>query len=218
MVGSVQRARRTTLGLDDAMAAQAPPKATSWEAPLEAAGPASKVTPSRLREIEAKALRKLRHPGKSSMVRDFLDSVSDKVAGAPAQALSADDLLVSLSGMLEPDGGMPGKKDELRIANSLAALLFFYEHGNRLNSGTFRMHVDKLIQFLTPQRLQKLGNKQLDAAVRMLQLIGLGRSITGSWEEFVRPIIQGKRLDLEDFWAKVESALTPVESETAARE
>ena len=128
------------------------------------------------------------------------------------QGQTTDDLLVSLSGMLEPDGGMSGKKDELRIVNSLAALLFFYEHGNRVNCGTFRVHVDKLIQFLTPQRLKTLATKQQDAAARMMQLIGLGRSITGSWEEFVRPIVRSKRMDALAFWAKVASALTPVES------
>jgi hypothetical protein len=80
------------------------------------------------------------------------------------------------------------------------------------------MHVDKLIQFLTPQRLKKLPTKQQDAAVRMLQLIGLGRPVTGSWEQFVAKIVKGKRLDVSDFWAKVKDALTPEEPASASRQ
>ena len=203
MVGSApQRVMKMRFGSDDEMAAQAP----------ESVRDVLAVTGERVREIEAKALRKLRPGGDWA----FLKRVLDPNEATQAQSQTTDDLLMTLSGMLEPDGGMPGKKDEQRIANSLAALLLFYQHGNRVNCGTFRMHVDKLIQFLTPQRLQKLHGKQLDAAVRMLQLIGLGRSITGSWEEFARTIVEGKRLHVSDFWSQVESVLTPVESETVS--
>jgi Ca-activated chloride channel family protein len=204
MVGSAPpTVMKMRFGSDDEMAAQAP----------ESARDVLAVTGEHVREIEAKALRKLRPGGDWA----FLKRVLDPNEATQAQSQTIDDLLMTLSGMLEPDGGMPDKKEELRIVNSLAALLFFYEHGNRLNSGTFRMHVDKLIQFLTPQRLQKLATKQLGVAVRMLQLIGLGRSVAGSWEQFVRPIVQGKRLHVSDFWAQVETALTLVEPETVAR-
>jgi hypothetical protein len=123
------------------------------------------------------------------------------------QAPSANDLLVSLSGMLEPDGGMPGKEPQLRIANSLAALLFFYEHGNTATSGTFRMHVQKLLQFLTSERLKKLEARCERAAQRVLEPIRMGRLIHGSWEQFVTTIVQSKQLDVADFWTKIESAL-----------
>ena len=61
----------------------------------------------------------------------FLEGVFDSKEGTAAALQSAGDLLVSLSGMLEPDGGMPGKKHEIRIVNSLAALLSLYKHGTR---------------------------------------------------------------------------------------
>lgn len=76
-------------------------------------------------------------------------------------------VLVSLSGMLEPDGGMPGKKHEMRGVNWLAALLSFYKHGNTSTSGTFRMHVEKLLQFLRPERLQRLKSRK-----RVLRVAG----------------------------------------------
>ncbi len=50
---------------------------------------------------------------------------------------TSEDILVTLAGMLEPDGGMPGKTEEERIANSLAALLYFAECGSSAASGAF---------------------------------------------------------------------------------
>jgi hypothetical protein len=158
-------------------------------------------------QIEAQSLRKLRQPSRSSKLRAFMDEVSDTMDAVPPQAPSADDLLVSLSGMLEPDGGMPGKEPQLRIANSLVALLSFYEHGNTATSGTFRMHVQKLLQFLTSERLKKLEARCERAAQRVLEPIRMGRLIHGSWEQFVTTIVQSKQLDVADFWTKIESAL-----------
>jgi uncharacterized protein YegL len=184
---------------------------------LEEVGQSFPATRERIRQIEAKALRKLRHPSRSRKLREFLDGVYPSYA-APAQPQTGDDLLVSLSCMLEPDGGMPGKKHELRIANSLAALLFFYEHGNTANSGTFRIHVRRLNHFLTPERLKRLKIKYERAALQVLELIRTGRPVPGSWEEFVTPIARGKGFDVLHFWAKVDGAPTPAESATVSRE
>ena len=41
---------------------------------LEEVGKEFNVTRERIRQIEAKALRKLRHPSRSKKLRDFLDS------------------------------------------------------------------------------------------------------------------------------------------------
>jgi len=40
---------------------------------LEEVGKAFGVTRERIRQIEAKALRKLRHPSRSKMLKDYLD-------------------------------------------------------------------------------------------------------------------------------------------------
>jgi hypothetical protein len=113
---------------------------------------------------------------------------------------------------------MPGKRLDLRIANSLAALLFFYENGNTATKGTFRMHVEKLLQFLTPERLQKLGAKHESAALGIVESVKMGRPIHRQWEQFVKAIVQSKQLKVADFWTKLESALTPVESAPVSRE
>jgi len=176
------------------------------------------------RKIGSKASGKLEHPSGSKKLRAFLEGMFDEPvfdgmpATAPAEAQTTDDLLVSLAGMLEPDKGMPGKKDELRIVNSLAALLFFYEHGNTATSGTFRVHVVKLLRFLTPERLKQLKAREESAARRVLELLRAGRPVPGSWEQFVLQIVKAKRFDVSDFWTKVERALAPVRSATVAHD
>jgi len=44
----------------------------------------------------------------------------------------------------------------------------------------------------------------------------MGRSVDGPWERFVTPIAESQGLEVSDFWAMVESALTLVESGNAS--
>jgi len=57
-----QRVLKLRFGLDDGKART-----------LEEVGKEFKVTRERIRQIEAKALRKLRHPSRSRKLKDFLD-------------------------------------------------------------------------------------------------------------------------------------------------
>jgi hypothetical protein len=114
-------------------------------------------------------------------------------------ALSTDDVLVALAGMLEPDGGMPGKTPEVRIANSLAALFCFVSQGSTSGNGPFRVHVAKLLKYLTPTLI-----KQLDAAVaqdagRALEKIAAGKSPAGDWLRHAKMFAESKPLDLGVF-------------------
>ena len=131
---------------------------------------------------------------------------SDLTEVTPARPQCAEDLLVSLSVMLEPDGGMPSKKHEVRIANSLAALLFFYEQNHTATSGTFRMHVERLLQFLSPPSIEQLDAKHRTIALRILKLVRAGRSINGPWDQFAKELVDFGRLALSVFWAKLEIA------------
>jgi hypothetical protein len=73
---------------------------------------------------------------------EFLKSREDAVDG-----------LVSLAAMLEPDGGMPGKTTEFRIARSIALLFAFAAAGHTPSSGAFRAHVQRLVDFLNSLNL-----------------------------------------------------------------
>jgi Ca-activated chloride channel family protein len=132
-------------------------------------------------------------------------------AQASADTLPAEDLLVSLSGMLEPDGGMPGKSLERRVTHSLVALLFFCENNNTQASGIFRMHVEKLLLFLSPERTSQLGKKQDAATRRILELLRSGQTIHGPWDQFVRRLVQSKTLELPEVWAKLDLAIEVAE-------
>ena len=72
--------------------------------------------------------------------------------------------------------------------------------------------------FYDSDKTWQLSAKHESAARRVLELIKAGRPVSGSWEQFVEKIVKNKRLDVSDFWAKVEGALTPVESAAVSRE
>ena len=82
---------------------------------------------------------------------------------------TSEDILVTLAGWLEPDGGMPGKNEEMRIANSVIALLSFLAHGSTREAGPFRIHVAKLVQYLSPDRIKRLGPLQANLVSRAVE-------------------------------------------------
>ncbi|MGA2095251.1 MAG: VWA domain-containing protein [Candidatus Acidiferrum sp.] len=119
---------------------------------------------------------------------------------------STDDVLVALAGMLEPDGGLPGKTAELRIANSLAALCCFVSQGSTSGSGPFRVHVAKLLKFLSPEQLKRLNATIAQDVARLSEKIAAGKSPNGDWLPHARKLAESKPLDLEAFWHQLTEA------------
>ena len=66
--------------------------------------------------------------------------------------------------MIEPDGGMPGKTTDERWIATALALLALLNEGHSSQTGAFRIHVRRLIDFL------KLATPQDAAPVRHLFL------------------------------------------------
>lgn len=86
---------------------------------------------------------------------------------APGESI--EEVQIKLAAMLEPDGGMPGRTIEARIANSLAVLFLFLQQGSTRESGPFRLHIDRLLRFLGAERLRALGPGNAGIATRALQ-------------------------------------------------
>ncbi len=128
---------------------------------------------------------------------------------APASILpvTTTDILVSLAGMLEPDGGMPGKNDEIRVANSLATLLCFVSEGSTTHAGPFRIHIAKLLRYMTPQRLKQLDPANEASATHALERIVTGKSLDGDWLQHARNLVETKALDLDKFWLQLAEVL-----------
>jgi len=126
---------------------------------------------------------------------------------SPAPVLSADDFLMSLAGMLEPDGGMPGNTSQIRIANSLAALLCFVSQGNSGGSGPFRVHISKLLKYLSPALLRQLDSAIAQDVSRVLEKIASAKSPGGDWLEHGKKLTQTKQIEMEVFWRQVAEAV-----------
>ncbi len=67
--------------------------------------------------------------------------------GEPREA-DAGDELIELAAGLQADGGMPGRDEEERLRESLAALLKLVAAGHSLLGGALRPHVARLVAFL----------------------------------------------------------------------
>jgi len=78
------------------------------------------------------------------------------------QGESIEDKLLNLAAEIEPDGGMPGKTIESRIAATLAALREFSRNGHTATQGAFRSHVARLIAFLEVCTLTDRQRRQLE--------------------------------------------------------
>ena len=78
---------------------------------------------------------------------------------------SAEDKLLTLAAEIEPDGGMPGKTIESRIAATLSAIREFSRNGHNATRGAFRSHVARLVAFLEARTLTDRQRRQLEQLV-----------------------------------------------------
>lgn len=65
-----------------------------------------------------------------------------------------ENFLVRRAAGIEPDGGVGGGTDEERLLRSAALLLSFLCSDNTIHRGPFRMHVQRLLDFLEPRLAQ----------------------------------------------------------------
>jgi Ca-activated chloride channel family protein len=114
--------------------------------------------------------------------------------GEPTKTFETqEDLLMELAAMLEPDGGIPGSTEEWRIANSLAALLFFLQTGNTRTSGTFRAHVDRLWRFL-----------ESHGETKVLQIVATEK-VQGDWLPHAQRLLKKGAVDLRAFRSDLQA-------------
>ena len=137
-----------------------------------------------------------------------MESLSLGEAGDDSYAGSetAEDVLIALAPMLEPDGGMPGPTEEVRVAHSLVALLFFVARGNSTTSGPFRIHVTKLLKFLDSHRLDRLPKEYREVARTAIRRLSHGLEIKGDWSAYATSLVGSSPLNHKSFWRDLEAA------------
>jgi len=143
----------------------------------------------------------------SSLFSFLSSSFRGSKSAAEEVAETKEDLLVALAGMMEPDGGMPGETEEVRIGNSIVALLYFMREGNTSSSGPFRIHVQRLLQYLNSNRLGTLSRANAEAATRILNGLVAGVSPAGDWHRYAERLAKAKMIDLHVFWRELTAAV-----------
>jgi Ca-activated chloride channel family protein len=98
-----------------------------------------------------------------------------------------EDILMDLASQLEPDGGMPGKNIELRAARSIAVLYAMISQGHGPETGAFRLHVARLIEFL--KSLNNLDAKEKRIVQRAIEAATTGRGPAGDWLNIAQRIL-----------------------------
>ena len=111
----------------------------------------------------------------------LMDFVSAAKAAAPIEELSGEDRLVDLAYRLEPDGGMPGDNDEDRILATVLALLALAASGNYPDSGPFRLHSERMVEFLRKKLPSDLSEERLQAVNAALETIVNRQSVDSEW-------------------------------------
>ena len=134
---------------------------------------------------------------------------SPQSTGQPQAVLQgAEELLVTLAGLLEGDGGMPGHTEELRVANSLAVALCFVQKGTTARTGPFRVHVDRLLSFLKSGALKALGRERVALVLSVLKQIEAGAVPKGDWQLHARRLAADGQVVLEVFWSDLARTIS----------
>ncbi|HEY1339684.1 MAG TPA: VIT domain-containing protein [Bryobacteraceae bacterium] len=118
-----------------------------------------------------------RHPMAGSPPKARFGLFAMRPHGAPAPpppSVSAADRLLEIAAMLEPDGGMPGRDSDTRLARTMAALLAFVADGHTLTAGAFRTHVGRLVAYLKSVAEDEPVRRAIEAA-------STGRAPQGNW-------------------------------------
>lgn len=136
-----------------------------------------------------------------------LDESLCSMSLASEPQISRQDVLVAVAGLLEPDGGLPGKTPALRITNSLAVLLFLLAEGNSVSSGPLRRHVAKLMHFLETQDPQSLGTDHATIATRAVRTIKQQTLSKSDWLSYAEALLRSGEIDHVRFWRELENTI-----------
>jgi len=130
----------------------------------------------------------------------------EESAAAPVPEIDDFDRLLELSIQLQPDGGMPGSDPGGRIRITLVALLAFVAEGHDTRSGSFRMHVKRMLEYLRQSLPGPLLPDEIMAVQRVIEAVRAGRRIAGGWLNLAVDSVTGSRDALDRAWKELRSA------------
>jgi Ca-activated chloride channel family protein len=113
-----------------------------------------------------------------------------------------EDIQVALASRIEPDGGMPGRDLESRVAATVVALMFFAQQGSSEQSGPFRVHVGRLIRFLRDTDMKALHE---DVRAFVKQALDSLPAVRGDWKRLGHQLMTTGSLAPYLVWRELES-------------
>lgn len=116
------------------------------------------------------------------------------------------DLLMDLSARLQPDGGMPGKESEDRLLSTLLTLLSFLAHGDSLHSGSFRLHIRRMMDYLEQLSPDSFSQEQRQILEKVIRAARSGEKWPGDWSVLAREVDGQKKGSGECGWKALREA------------
>jgi len=117
------------------------------------------------------------------------------------------DELLDLSIQLESDGGMPGKSARERILYTLLSALGFLAGGHDTQSGAFREHVKRMLDYLAKTLTDGLSEREAAAAAGVVEAVKAGKAVQGDWLIHAKAVAGGEEKAVEEAWAAVYEGL-----------
>ncbi len=176
------------------------PQDVDFEAYFSGHGPSGRIKPLRMVNPQFPSYEKpqnifARRDGTAPDMDEDMELISCSSLGLEdIEAEEADkqnDLMILLAGRMEPDGGMPGKDKMERWMASMAALLFYLSNGNTRTSGTFRLQVQRLLDYLEQRKGDGADPRMLD----LLKFVQEGHVPPISCQDQVARICFGQAID-----------------------
>ncbi len=123
----------------------------------------------------------------------------------PAAERTDTDVLLDLACKLEPDGGLPGRTVQERSLATVVVLLAFLADGHTRDSGAFRSHVQRLVEFLEKADRSGLKGDHSRAVDRALDHARRGDAPAGPWKRWAAELAE--RGSVKAGWREVAELL-----------
>lgn len=102
---------------------------------------------------------------------------------------------------------MPGTDEQERLVHSLVVLLCLMLGVESLGAASFRLHIERLTEYLERASLSSLSPEQQSALRLVLDWVKQGRALSGPWNKFARKLSERGKVNGRRFWKELLRAL-----------
>ena len=130
------------------------------------------------------------------------------------EEVSGIDLAMTLAGMLEADGGMPGRNDQERLAATLIAIMTLLDLWSRDGVGPFAAQTERMVDYVKnvdqsgiAKERRTIINQVLSVADAFMKAPGKMNPFPQSWSKTASKIVVRRKPKPDQAWAELEKKI-----------